>query len=209
LAAPSLRDLEIKLNDYSSTFPHLSRFIEDVEGLFFAVRVDLTLGTPQFSMLTHSHSIDEPPRKIAIQNGTTCSVQIGTAFGAKLTTAEQLFFQRSWISYLGRDPLFDKDAIAWRELFKQFHNVKILRVGRDLLLDVARFLFLNSGGPPVLLPALEEIELRLAAPVLPISDIEREEVLSKLNVFIAARQRVGPPVRISWNADHALPSPYR
>ena len=209
LAAPSLRDLEIKLNDHSSTFPHLSRFIEDVEGLFFAVRVDITSGPPQFSMLTHSHSIDEPPRKIAIQNGTTYSVQIGTAFGAKLTTAEQLFFQRPWTSYMGRDPWFHKDAIAWRELFKQFHNVKILRVGRDLLLDVARFLFLNSGGPPVLLPSLEEIELRLAAPALPISDIEREEVLSNLNVFIAARQRVGRPVRISWNADHALPSPYQ
>ena len=41
LAAPFLQDLEIKLNDYSTTFTHLSRFIGDVEGPFFAVRVDI------------------------------------------------------------------------------------------------------------------------------------------------------------------------
>ncbi|KAI0253922.1 hypothetical protein BJV78DRAFT_139886 [Lactifluus subvellereus] len=211
LAASFLQDLEIKLNDYSPTFPHLSRFIGDVEGLFFAVRVDITSGAIDaalISMLTHSHSIDEPPRRIAIQNGMTWSVQIGTAFGARLTTAEQLFLQRPEQSVFQ----FHKDPIAWRGFFEQLQNVKILRVGRDLFLKVARFLS-NSGEPPLLLlPALEEIELRLAAAAPsvapPISDVEREEVLSTFSAFIAARQQVGHPVRISWNADPALPSPY-
>jgi hypothetical protein len=85
--------------------------------------------------------------------------------------------------------------------------VKILRVGRDLLLDVARFLLVNSGGPPLFLPALEKIELRLA-PGKPVSGIEREEILANLNVFVAARQQAGRSVRISWNEDTALPSPY-
>ncbi|KAI0253891.1 hypothetical protein BJV78DRAFT_1190114, partial [Lactifluus subvellereus] len=208
LAAPFLQDLEIKLDDYPPTFPHLSRFISDVEGQFFAVRVDIISIAPRISMLTHSHSIDEPPRRIVIQNLMTWSMQIGTAFGARLTTAEQLFLQCPWTYYRSQ---FRENHITWRGFLQQFQNVKILRVERDFLPEVARFLFLNSGEPPLLLlPALEEIELRLAAPSVapPISDIEREEVLSTLSPFTAARQRVGFPVRISWNADPALPSPY-
>ncbi|KAI0253959.1 hypothetical protein BJV78DRAFT_142168 [Lactifluus subvellereus] len=209
LAAPFLQDLEIELHDDSPTFPHLSRFIGDVEGLFLAVRVDVASIAPQISMLTHSHSIDEPPRRIAIQNGVW-SVQIGTAFGAKLTTAEQLFLERGSTSYRERESWFHEDPIAWRGFFKQFHNVKILRVGRGLLPDVARFLLLNSGQPPLLLlPALEEIELCSVALDISwsISDIEREEALSTLDLFVAARQRVGRPVRIFWNVDPAPPSP--
>jgi hypothetical protein len=213
LAAPFLQDLEIELDDdhdYSPTFPHLSRFIGDVEGQFLAVQVDITPDAPRISILTHSHSIDEPTRRIAIHNMKTWTwtMQIGTAFGARLTTAEQLFLQRPEQSVFQ----FHKDPIAWRGFFEQFQNVKILRVGRDLFLKVARFL-LNSGEPPLLLlPALEEIELRLAAAVPsvspPISDVEREEVLSTFSAFIAARQQEGHSVRISWNADPALPSPY-
>ncbi|KAI0253815.1 hypothetical protein BJV78DRAFT_1189465, partial [Lactifluus subvellereus] len=170
LAAPFLQDLEIELNDdddYSPTFPHLSRFIGDVEGQFSAVHI---------SMLTHSHSIDEPPRRIAIRN-LTWSLQIGTAFGARLTTAEQLFFECHWIYYESR--FFDEGPITWHGFFEQFQNVKILRVGRDLLLE----------PPLLLLPALEEIELRSTAPF---------EVLSTLSAFTGARQRVDP----------AFPSPY-
>ncbi|KAI0253831.1 hypothetical protein BJV78DRAFT_1189636 [Lactifluus subvellereus] len=209
LAAPFLQNLEIVLDDDSPTPPHLSRFIGDVEGQFSAVQVDITADALRISILTHSHSIDEPPRRIAIRNLTTWSMQIGTAFGARLTTAEQLFFQCPW-KYYG-SWFHNEDPITWRGFFEQFQNVKILRVGRDLLLEVARFLLLNSEEPPLLLlPALEEIELRLAAPSVapPISDIEREEVLSTLSAFNGARQRVGCPVRISWNADPALPSPY-
>ncbi|KAI0253958.1 hypothetical protein BJV78DRAFT_1351515 [Lactifluus subvellereus] len=214
LAAPFLQDLEIELNYYSHAFPHLSRFIGDVDGLFFAVLVDITSSAPRISMLTHSHSIDEPPRRIAIKNGMTWSAPICTAFGARLTTVEQLFFQWSWV-YCNEAPYrqFHQDPIAWRRFFEQFQNLKILRVGRELLLNVARFLSLNSGEPPLpLLPALEEIELRSAVAAQsvapPIGNIEREEVLSTLGPFIAARQQAGRPVRISWNADPALPSPY-
>ena len=81
-------------------------------------------------------------------------------------------------------------------------------MARCLLLDVARFLLVNRGESPLLLPPLEEIELRLAAPGPPISDIGRKEVLVTLSPFIAARQRMGRPVKISWNEDPALPSPY-
>ena len=56
--------------------------------------------------------------------------------------------------------------------------MKIFRVGRDLVLRVARFLLLDSGEPPLLLPALEEIELRWVDRSTPtIGDIE-QEVLS-------------------------------
>jgi hypothetical protein len=160
-------------------------------------------------MLRKSHSIDEPPRRITVQSEMIWSVHIGTAFGARLT-AGQLFLQQPWTNYKEREPWFHRDHIAWRGFFKQFHNVKVLRVGCDLLLELAYFLLLNSGEPPLLLPALEEIELCLAVPnVVPlINDTEREEVHSTLNLFVDARQRVGHPVRISLNTDPALPTPY-
>lgn len=88
--------------------------------------------------------------------------------------------------------------------------MKVLRVGCDLLLELAYFLVfpLVEQRRASLLPALEKIELCLADPdVVPlISDTEREEVHSTLHLFVAARQPVGRPVRISLNTDPALPT---
>ena len=73
-------------------------------------------------MLTHAHSIDEPPRRVAIQNWKTPSVPIGIAFGTSLTTAEQLFLQRPWTYYkqerLWHHWEFDNDCVAWRQFFE-------------------------------------------------------------------------------------------
>ena len=71
-------------------------------------------------------------------------------------------------------------------------------MGRDLLLRAARFLLLNSGEPfLLLLPALEEIGLRLATPnVAPlISDIERQEVLSTFQSIHCCKATNGPPCK--------------
>jgi hypothetical protein len=59
--APFLRDLNVALQGDHPTphGPEFSRFIHDVEEQCFAVRLKSSSGDFQFSMLTHSHSIDE------------------------------------------------------------------------------------------------------------------------------------------------------
>jgi hypothetical protein len=209
LAAPFLQDLNIQFQGYSPMLhlPHLSRFIRDVEGLFLAVLVESSTSHPQISMLTHSHSPDEPPRRINVQDRMGWLVQSGpAALSARLATVEQLFFKRpyphgvSWLCV---------NAAHWREFFEQLRNVKILRVQRGFMLDVARFLSNDVAPSSQLLPALEEIELRPSVPnCRPISESEREEILSTLRRFVAVREQAGYPVRLYWNADLALPCPY-
>jgi hypothetical protein len=210
LAAPSLQDLNIEFDGYCNTFhvPHLTRFISDVEGLIFAVQVSILSTDPRISMFTHPHSPDEPPRRITVRDKYHRLVRGDpSALNAKLATAEQFFFQCSrpfGERWLCGNPFF------WRELFEQLWNVKILRVQTYFLLDVAQFLVQNGGEPPShLLPALEEIELRSVAPdSTSFTNGDLCEVLSTFGTFVSTRQQGGCPVRISWNADPVLPSPY-
>jgi F-box-like len=215
IAAPFLQDLNIQFQDDPSTvfrLQHLSRFIRDIEGLFFAVLVESMLSGHRISMLTHSHFPDEPPRRITVEDLVGSFVWSGPAtLYARLTTVEQLFFHDQY-RYPYQESLLcgHGHANSWREFFEQLRNVKILRVQRNAMLDVAQFLSQNGGEPPShLLPALEEIELRSAVPNgARISDKEREDVHSAFDPFITARQQAGCPVRIYWNAELALPSPY-
>ncbi|KAI0253883.1 hypothetical protein BJV78DRAFT_136670 [Lactifluus subvellereus] len=204
LAAPFLQDLEIELDGYSPTSPHLSRFIGDVEGLFSTVLVDIHKLAPLISVLTHPKSIDELPRRIVVKNETSWSVQTCTTLCARLATVEILVLR--WHCVGNIEGRFCRDPSPWRRFFEKLHNVKILRVQRRLVPEVARFLLQNSGEPPLyLLPALEEIYLCWASPSPPPnSDIEHQEALSALGPFVAARQQAGRPVRISWNPDQEL-----
>jgi hypothetical protein len=193
LAAPFLQDLYISLVDDSPTLPHLSRFIGDVEGVFPTIRVSIMICGLQIIMLTHSHN--EHRRSITVRSEFRWPVQIGMAFGTRLTTAERLRFHSC------RENGFGQDPISWRGFLEQFHNVKVLEVESISLVDVARFLLQYSEEPPLhLLPALEEIQLYSSRG--DVSAIEHK-VPSALSPFIAARKQAGHPVRISWNADLA------
>ncbi|KAI0249098.1 hypothetical protein BJV78DRAFT_1156041 [Lactifluus subvellereus] len=213
LSAPFLQDLNIHLKKDSSVepLPHLSRFIRDVEEQFFAAQVKLAPEDFEISVLTHSHSIDEPRRRISIRDIGRWKVQTGTALNAKLTTVEELFLESPYPDLEGGPRWLSQCPIPWGGFLGQFHNVKILRVERGLVLDVAHFLSQVSALD--LLPALEEIELRSSVSryvddAEPISDIQREAVDGTLRPFVTAREQTGRPVKISWNSDIALPRPY-
>jgi hypothetical protein len=213
LSAPSLQDLSIHLKEDSDDMPlpHLSRFIRDVEGQFFAAQVELSGVDLEISVLTHSHFIDQPRRRIAIKDfGKEWNVQIGIALNAKLTTVEELLLESPYPD-LERGPQWlSQSPIPWGGFLEQFHNVKILRIERGLVLKVAHLLSQMSALD--LLPALEEIELRSAGSRYiddaDTSDLQREAVHATFRPFVTARDQTGRPVKISWNSDSALPRPY-
>jgi hypothetical protein len=214
LSAPSLQDLKIHLKEDSDEKPppHLSRFICDVEGQFFAAHVKLSGEDFEISVLTHSHFIDQPRRRIAIRDiGKKWNVQIGTVLNAKLTTVEELFLESPYPDLEGGPQWLSQSPIPWGGFLEQFYNVKIFRIERGLVLEVAHLLSQTSAL--TLLPALEEIELRSAVSryvddAEPISDLQREAVRATFGPFVTAREQTGRPVKISWNSDSALPTPY-
>ncbi|KAI0249101.1 hypothetical protein BJV78DRAFT_1284243 [Lactifluus subvellereus] len=208
-----VEDLNIHLKKDSSVepLPHLSRFIRDVEVQFFAAQVKLSPEDLEISVLTHSHFIDEPRRRISIRDIGRWKVQTGTALNAKLTTVEELFLESPYPDLEGGPRWLSQCPIPWGGFLEQFHNVKILRVERGLVLEVAQFL--SQASALDLLPALEEIELRSSVSryvddAEPISDIQCEAVDATLRPFVTAREQTGRPVKISWNSDIALPRPY-
>ena len=201
LSAPLLEDFKIHLKGDTTNFSHLSKFICDVEGQFFAAQMKLSREYLEISVLTHSHFIDEPARRITMRDvwmrkGHICVALTAKALTAKLATVEELFLESPDSGPEGRPR-----RLSWPALLEDFSNVKILRVEHGLVLDVAQSLsdLVDLG----LLPALEEIELhsatsRNADHAEHISDTQRA-----FKPFVTARQQKGRPVKISWNADLA------
>jgi hypothetical protein len=147
LAAPFLQDLYISLDDDSPTLPHLAMFIGDVEGVYPTLGVSIMVCGLQITMLTHSHD----KHRRSVRSEFRWPVQIGMAFGTRLTIAERLWFHRCRVN-----ERFCQDPVSWRGFLEQFHNVKALEVKSKSLVDVARFLLQDSEEPPLhLLPALE------------------------------------------------------
>ncbi|KAI0249090.1 hypothetical protein BJV78DRAFT_1230259 [Lactifluus subvellereus] len=206
LSAPFLQDLKIHLNeDPVKSLPHLSRFIRDVEGQFFAAQVKSSREYLEISVLTHSHFIDEPACRITIRDFGRWK-HFWTALKAKFTAIEEIFFESPYPDLEG-GPRW----CSWLGLLEDFDNIKTLRVERGLVLEAAHFLKQRSALD--FLPALEEIELRSVVSryvdhAEPISDIQREAVHTAFRPFVTARQQTGRPVKISWNADLVLPRPY-
>jgi hypothetical protein len=214
LSAPSLQVLAISFKDKINTshLPHLSRFIRDIEGHFFAAQVKLSQQDVEIDILTRSSFIDEQPCKITMSDNSNQKLETGTALQPKLTTLEELVLGSTFSDLERGPPWLAFDSYPWRAFVGQFLNLKILRVQRGLIVEFAHFLSQNcEASPSDLLPALEEIELLLKSlhrSDADISDSSREALLANFNPFVAARQQAGRFVKISWNDDSNLPSHY-
>ncbi|KAH9977080.1 hypothetical protein BGW80DRAFT_1287127 [Lactifluus volemus] len=211
LATPSLQTFHISISSQrcSLPVPYLSRFIRDVEGSFFSVKVKIMITCPLI-ICKDSHSLDHIYRKIVVQDW---QVQSGTAtLCTKLSTVEQILFQCKYpATHSNRDSWLVVNATYWLDFFHQLQNVKIVKMQSSFLYEVAQFFVKNGGEPPFrFLPSLEEIELRpLDRESALISNDAWEELLSTFSPFLAARQQAGCPVRILWNASPAtFPPPY-
>jgi hypothetical protein len=102
--------------------------------------------------------------------------------------------------------LFDKmtseDYVSWPWFLQQFPNVKVLSIEGENNYGIARNLLPNHEEPDdnlALLPALEEIELRmyrLAALETDWHGIQRDLELEAFQPFVSARQQAGRPVKV-------------
>jgi hypothetical protein len=207
LSAPFLQDLKLSFQDRFRSdhhLPHLSRFIRDIEGHFTAVQVRLTEEDFEIDILPQSRSSDEPLRRIFVRDVGRSGVLTGDALHAKLLAVKELLFDSQYCTLQDGVKWISSNSPPWLGFLEKFHNVKTLRVGPGLVLDVGRLLSQNSGKFVLdLLPALEEIGLGLAVgpEVKPISDTKCEGVLAAFKPFATARQQAGRPVKIFWDAD--------
>ena len=189
LAAPSLQHLDAKLCGHSRRFfpiPHLCKFIRDTECQFTAVHLSFWYDKLRFCAGTGSQSADDQPFKIIIRGpGLRLLELLGQALSGPLSTVEELIITLT-IGSIQTD--------QWRGFCYHVPQVKMLRIPVNVALNVARSF--RQGGHPVLdvLPALERVEV---LSVVGLHD-SYESICDAFKPIIAARQRAGRPIRLSW-----------
>jgi len=234
LATPLLQEFHISLHLATSPLciPHLSKFIHNAGISFFAVQLMQSQYSFRISMLTHAHSMHDPPFDIIMCREFSIA-QISCALSAMVATVEDVLFTTSFStptpgSLLG-------DLVPWREFFVHFRNVRILRVHHRLGTVIADILGHGDGQPtidalsspeeadldartpsvvpndpsqyiPDVLPSLEEIEVYVSVLGTPTSS--ESELPLELDMFepvVRARQQMGLPVKVYWNTDGVPP----
>ena len=228
LVAPSLQELHISIqNGCGILDPNLSELIRIAGIIFFAARLAISLKTFQTSLFAHPFSIDGPPSKI-VTIETPSLARLDTAPSPMLATVEDIFLPLS-------DHIDFGKPLPWkrlREFFKEFRNVKSLRLHHGLETIVAHMLRLpTASSPPAgeevdpdatttsstpikhsgsqfpldILPSLEEIVVYARTSNMSIDEKETASVLDSFGPFKAARQRVGRPVKVFWNTYGKVP----
>ncbi|KAI0291243.1 hypothetical protein BC826DRAFT_970017 [Russula brevipes] len=186
--APSLQDVNIGLGD-GKPFPisNLTRFIGDATKLCRSIQVIFEPESFRLSLLTCSEHIRsaEPLFRFYSERSPDQLLRMCSVF-PELATVEELFLSFSTLSTVSWH-------VPWRQFLRKFWGVKVLRVERGNILDLAYSLQPNDEGPAFgPLPVLEEIEL-CADQNIPEDELGPE--LVALQPFISARQRAGRPVR--------------
>jgi hypothetical protein len=108
-------------------------------------------------------------------------MQMSSALSTRLTTIEELRVISS-----------DK-FVPWLEVFQHFPSVKALRLEGTVYNYMARTLH-QGHEEPVLLPALEEIQLGKNLSF--IHEIQRARQLVAFQPFVSKRQQAGCPVKV-------------
>jgi hypothetical protein len=239
LATPSLQELHVSLyrgfQVVGFQIPHLTRFICNARMIFRAAQLKFSFVDCIFSLLTHSHFIDDPPFNV-IGSGLSSVARMSSVLPSLLATVEDVFFFfRLPATYIG---FHLGDLTPWRDFFRQLPNVKILRILHGIEMEVANMLRQGIDQPttgllPVsdeeadvgatvssimpidssqldlaFLPSLEGIEVYSRSPGTPIPERERASVLEPFEVLFAARRQTGRPVKVYWNTDEVLPASF-
>ncbi|KAH9042863.1 hypothetical protein EDB84DRAFT_1472780 [Lactarius hengduanensis] len=193
LAAPSLRGLDAGLGSSGAIdgfpIPHLCRFIRDTDNQFITVCLAYSLWRLRFSAGTGSQSVQDQPFSI-VDHGPLSLEQLGRELAGPLSTVEELIIRWEPWSF---DRYIQPDQM--RGFCYYLPQVKIVQVPVEVALNVAHS-FKGDGGEPIpsLLPALERIEVRSAAG----EDDTYVSICSAFEPLIAAWQRAGRPIRLSW-----------
>jgi len=209
LAAPSLQGLRIALHDTRSgegllLAPHLSKFIRKIGKPFSRAQLNTSSDGIKLFMLTRAH----PPFKLIV-NPPTSLEQLGHVFTATLARVEVVFIT---------SPFFPMTVphlaphSRWRLFFKDFKNVKTLRISSGRERAVLDILQLGRGEFSLdLLPALKEIELNATMyPDSPtqIDEERRAAIIGLFKPLVDEGKRTGRTVNVYWNTDHVLPKDF-
>ncbi|KAH8982793.1 hypothetical protein EDB92DRAFT_1621212 [Lactarius akahatsu] len=197
LAAPSLRGLDVGLGSSGAIdgttggfpIPHLCRFIRDTDNQFITVFLAYSRWQLTFSLGTGFQPVQDQPFLI-VDHGPFSLEQLGRELSGPLSTVEELVIRwKPWC--------FDRyiQPAQMRGFCYYLPQVKIVQVPVEVALNVAHS-FKGDGGEPIpsLLPALERIEVRSAAG----EDDTYVSICSAFEPLIAAWQRAGGPIRLSW-----------
>ncbi|KAH9079644.1 hypothetical protein EDB83DRAFT_1296462 [Lactarius deliciosus] len=195
LAAPTLQHLNVTLYGQSFHFfpiSHLCKFIRDTGCQFTTVHLCRSRLKLKFCAGTGPQSVDDQPFRIIIPVPVSL-VQMGQELSGPLSTVEKVII--TWdVESSSTGTVGHVEPDQWRGFFSHVPQVKMVRVPAKAALDVAHSF--QQGGEPVLdlLPALERVKV--------LSTVGRDNVyVSGCDAFeplIAARQRAGRPIRLSW-----------
>jgi len=190
LAAPSLQHLDAGLRGATCVFPipHLCRFICDTDNQFITVRLNISRYNLEFSAGTGSQSVYDQPFLIGIHQPVSLE-KMGQELSGPLSTVEELII--AW----GVE-LWDSESRDHLRGFCYYvPQVKIVQVPAEVALNVAHS-FQQDGREPILdlLPALERVEVRSVVG----EDDLYVSICDAFEPLIAARQRAGRPIRLSW-----------
>ena len=232
LNTPSLQELQITLFDPDFQFPggisHIYSLIHNAGIVFSAAQIQLLYSMTVVSLVTDSHSLDDPPFRIIVYNNPSTAT-ISNALSAMLATVEDVYLTAPFIHMF---PL--GNFVRWRNVFTHFLNVKTLRMHHGQAKEVISMFRQDSeDGPPAtdLSLAEEAAESNATIPSgLPV--IERPfdlDILPSLEVvhvlpaglafrggtcpsslasfesFKAARRRGGRPVEVVLEKGSVLP----
>jgi hypothetical protein len=188
LAAPALQFLDIRIeDDLYPIFPNplFCRFLSGTE--FQLISVNLIYIAGHLAVLGATRSGTKCnfalPLRIWIPR-TASPAEIGDTLSRPLSTVEKL-------------QVSDIRSTAppqWHGLFKYLPQLKVIEVFSNMVLDVARAFQLSDQKLALdLLPALEQIKI-----VMIVNESDNESICSAFKPLIAAWQRVGRHVELTW-----------
>jgi hypothetical protein len=198
LMAPSLEDLRIDLcGEIASPISHLPRFIDDLDKEYRSVQLAFCMMIFRISLLTDLEPVDriEPRLRVHSEHSPDSLMRISRSLSAQFVTAKELL-----ITFEKIDDISWRDVTPWRKFLWQFRSVKIIRLERSGILDIADCLEPASLD---FLPSLEEIEVRthdITMSFTPETEFEAE--LAAFQPFVHAREQAGRPVKVYRTITH-------
>jgi hypothetical protein len=208
LAAPSLQGLCIGLDDeVASPVSHLSpvsRFIDDVDKTFHSAQLVLCEEIFRISLLTELEDSTLIGRraphfnlKFNSKSFPESIMRMSNVLSTKLATVKQLL-----ITFKKGRGISWNDVAMWQRFLRLFCSVKVLRLERDAVLDIANCLEPTYGDSVLasrgFLPSLEVIELCAKENYsLESESVSRSAELSAFRPFASARKQAGRPIEVN------------
>ncbi|KAN0135236.1 hypothetical protein V8E53_007127 [Lactarius tabidus] len=192
IRTPLLERLEITLfNQIAFELPHLSRYINIMEGLKLPI-AKVSFGRDTVSVITDHRDTQEYDGRISLHVmcrqmdwQIDCATQICDVLMHRLFGVEELrliFYEETMPTEWQNGEI---DGTTWHELLRVFTGVKELYICSALLQEISRALEMNDvGSDPGFLPGLREI----------VSEFEGGDADNLFGSFIRARRIAGNPV---------------